>query len=189
MDIVAAVRERLRSKTTDMDELARPRLLRPGDPRDFADDERTLGFAVPELLKRLYAEIGNGGFGPGYGLIGLRNGFRSTGQTASEIYAALRSGDAKELGWSWPWALLPICDWGCAIMSCIDCSESTFRMRIFDPNAREPDGDWGACLFDDLIDFDEWIEAWASGVSLWDRAYGDAGHFSQLLKPRHPDLA
>ena len=55
MDIVAAVRERLRSKTTDMDEFAQPPLLRPGDPRDFADDERTLGFAVPELLKRLEA--------------------------------------------------------------------------------------------------------------------------------------
>jgi hypothetical protein len=35
------------------------------------DAEQALGFALPELLRRLYEEVGNGGFGPGYGLFGL----------------------------------------------------------------------------------------------------------------------
>jgi hypothetical protein len=33
--------------------------------------EAALGFALPPLLRRLYVEVGNGDFGPGYGLIGV----------------------------------------------------------------------------------------------------------------------
>jgi hypothetical protein len=36
--------------------------------------EDRLGFALPSLLARLWAEVANGGFGPGYGLFGLEGG-------------------------------------------------------------------------------------------------------------------
>jgi hypothetical protein len=37
--------------------------------------EKRLGFALPTFLRRLYLEVGNGGFGPGYGLLGIgKNG-------------------------------------------------------------------------------------------------------------------
>jgi hypothetical protein len=44
-----------------------------GDPEEPIDGaelelaESRLSFPLPPLLKRLYVEIGNGGFGPGYG--------------------------------------------------------------------------------------------------------------------------
>lgn len=34
-----------------------------------------LGFALPPLLQLLYSNIANGGFGPGYGIIGALEGF------------------------------------------------------------------------------------------------------------------
>lgn len=37
--------------------------------------EERLGFAHPSVLRDLYLHIANGGFGPGYGLIGIPGGF------------------------------------------------------------------------------------------------------------------
>jgi hypothetical protein len=36
--------------------------------------EQLLGFGLPEMLRALYLEVGNGGFGPGYGLLDLPTG-------------------------------------------------------------------------------------------------------------------
>ncbi len=38
--------------------------------------EAELGFALPALLRRLYLEVENGGFGPGAGLLGVEGGIR-----------------------------------------------------------------------------------------------------------------
>src|SRR4026207_99320 len=35
--------------------------------------EKRLGFQLPSLLRSLYLQIGNGGFGPGHGLLGLND--------------------------------------------------------------------------------------------------------------------
>jgi hypothetical protein len=79
---VAAIRRRLQTKITDLGGTAYSR-LHPGDPVEIANDEMRLGFTLPSLMKRVDAEIGNGGFGPGCGLIGLTNGTPDdTGKTA-----------------------------------------------------------------------------------------------------------
>src|SRR5262249_58346171 len=36
--------------------------------------EQALGFALPQLLRQIYLEVGNGGCGPGYGLLGMAGG-------------------------------------------------------------------------------------------------------------------
>src|SRR5690242_515603 len=38
---------------------------------DIEQAEAKLGFAIDPLMRRLYTEVGNGGFGPGYGVLGL----------------------------------------------------------------------------------------------------------------------
>ena len=178
--LVAAIRRQLRAKIADMGERSRS-LLKPGDPTEFANDERDLGFEFPSLLKRLYSEIGNGGFGPGYGLIGLSKGVPDDlGKTAPEIYRQFRTRDTN---WNWPVGLLPICHWGCAILSCIDCADSNFRMRIFDPNAHNGN-DWSDAFFEESPDFETWIGAWSKGVNLWDTMYGEGGHIFQILSDR-----
>jgi hypothetical protein len=49
------------------------RLFKPAKEVEIAAAERALGFGFPPLLRKLYLEIGNGGFGPGYGLQSVRS--------------------------------------------------------------------------------------------------------------------
>jgi hypothetical protein len=45
-----------------------PTVAPPASVAEVDAAEATLGFAIPPLLRRLYTEVGNGGFGPDYGL-------------------------------------------------------------------------------------------------------------------------
>jgi SMI1 / KNR4 family (SUKH-1) len=183
---VAAIRRRLKAKVTDLGGASYSR-LRPGDPVEIAADEKRLGFALPPLLKRIYTEIGNGGFGPGYGLIGLTNGVPDdTGRTAPEVYRLMRGVNRDDPNWEWPEGLLPICHWGCAIVSCVDCADPNFRMRIFDPNVHDDEREWADSLFEESNGFETWIREWASGADLWSAMYGENGHIAQILTARHP---
>jgi hypothetical protein len=47
------------------------RSVTPVTMEELAQAEEQLGFALPALLRRIYLEVGNGGFGPGYGLFAL----------------------------------------------------------------------------------------------------------------------
>jgi hypothetical protein len=188
-DIITLVRSRLKQKTTDQDWLQKRgfwqrRIGKRASPSQLAADEERLGFALPPMLKRLYVEIGNGGFGPGYGLIGISGGVPDDlGRTATEAYRGLRSQERSPPGWSWPEALLPICHWGCGITSCVDCSTPDFRMRIFDPNLVDDDN-WRDGFFAEADSFEDWIRAWAEGADLWDRMYGEAGYIRGILLER-----
>lgn len=181
--VVAMTRRQLRAKRTDFD-AASTLPVPAASPVEIAEDERRLGFPLPRLMKRLYMEIGNGGFGPGYGLIGLTNGAKDDlGRTAPEVYLQSRSADPDDPQWCWPIGLLPICHWGCAILSCIDCSDSNFRMRIFDPNARRG-SDWTDSFFEEPHVFESWISDWARGANLWEQMYGDAGRITRIVQAR-----
>jgi hypothetical protein len=183
--IVAAIRRRLQAKITAMGG-ASSSGLGPGDSVEITNDEKRLGFPLPPLMKRIYVEIANGGFGPGYGLIGLTNGVPDdTGNTAPDIYGQLRGANRDDPNWRWPQALLPICHWGCAILSCVDCTDSSFRMRIFDPNVHKGD-DWADCFFEQSNAFEIWMKQWASGADLWKAMYGEDGHIARILSTRHP---
>lgn len=47
----------------------------PATEQHIRETEQQLGFALPSLLKLLYTQIANGGFGPGFGIIGVMNGY------------------------------------------------------------------------------------------------------------------
>jgi hypothetical protein len=79
--------------------------------------EMIVDVQFPELLKRCYTEIGNGGFGPGYGLTGLPGGYESSWGDLVQTTAELRELDDCEDGF------LPVIDWGCAQMMCVDCDD------------------------------------------------------------------
>jgi hypothetical protein len=178
--MIAAMKKRLRSGLTDQDRLSPSALASPISEARLALDEAELGFALPDDLRQLYLKIANGGFGPGYGLIGLSGGKPDdTGKTANQIYLLFRGNDSDDPAWLWPVGLLPICYWGCAIYSCIDCSDRAFRVRIFDPNAHVSCDTWDDAFFEECDSFSDWISAWCGGVDLWDRMYGDNGRIKQ----------
>jgi hypothetical protein len=180
-----AIRERLRTKLTDNDTFGRVKLSPPGTSGMVDSDEKALGFALPPLLRRVYLEIGNGGFGPGYGLIGMSGGTPDdTGKTVPGYYRLFRSCRTKDQTWSWPEGLLVICHWGCAIYSCVDCLHPRFRIRMFDPNVHIEGDSWDDSFFEERASFDDWIEAWADGTNLWEATYGENGAVRRILEGR-----
>src|SRR5262245_42878043 len=83
--------------------------------------EEKLGFALPPLLRRAYLEIANGGFGPGYGIMGVGDGFTDDLEhTVVDLYLSYRQRDPEDPTWQWPHGLLPICHWGCVVYSAVD---------------------------------------------------------------------
>lgn len=95
------------------------------------DVESKLGFQLPPLLKACYEQIGNGGFGPGYGLIGMQGGAASDFGLLAETHQQLKS-DQESEGNEWQLGLLPFCGWGCNIFSCVDCTTSDFVICKFE---------------------------------------------------------
>lgn len=84
--------------------------------------ETTLGFGIPKLLRSVYLNVANGGFGPGYGIIGVDGGHRSDLGTLVETFNEIKRG-ADYLALKWNPQLLPFCGWGCNVFSCVDCSD------------------------------------------------------------------
>ena len=125
----------------------RQRNVSPATVEALAQAERQLGFALPSFLRRVYLEVGNGGFGPGYGLLPL-NDLPPTGNpdTTSLVaeYQGMRSMSQKDIDehWAdeeekpvlWPERVLLLCDWGCNIYSCLDCSSSDLPIFRMDSN-------------------------------------------------------
>ena len=77
--IISRIRKRISdpSQVIEAHHQAYPgKIYPPATPGDIATAEEKIGFHLPELLKEIYQIIGNGGFGPGYGLIGIGDGYR-----------------------------------------------------------------------------------------------------------------
>jgi hypothetical protein len=109
----------------------KPLRFPPASEGDVEDTERELGFSIPTLLKCCYLKIGNGGFGPGYGIIGVKGGRASDHGTLAEIYRLFQHDQAAE-GQEWKAGLLPFCSWGCNIFSCVDCSEPKHVVHLYE---------------------------------------------------------
>src|SRR5277367_3912098 len=84
--------------------------------------EARLGFAIPDLLRSIYLNVANGGFGPGYGIIGVAGGHSSNLGDLVETFQEVKKG-AEYFGLKWNPHLLPFCEWGDNIFSCVDCSD------------------------------------------------------------------
>lgn len=159
----------------------------PATAAQAAAAEARLGFPLPALLRRLFLEVGNGGFGPGAGLLGLPGAGADEGEgvSAAGRYAALRRRKVAAL---WPSGLLPLCDWGHGILSCADCTRPEAPVVRVDPNMPKADEDaripaamrfGNAGLVKEACwvergSLAEWLTLWAEGRSLFYLGYGAA---------------
>jgi hypothetical protein len=98
--------------------------------------EAMIGCPLPELLRRLYLEVGNGGFGPGYGLLGLDGGATDDlGHNALSnwrhldvrLRAPRRKTPPRDS------QLFPCFYCGCSEYLCLDCRQPDGPMWVFDP--------------------------------------------------------
>ena len=100
--------------------------LEPAAPEAVAGAEEKIGYPLPALLRRLYLEVGNGGFGPRDGIPGVGGG-ADVGWDWPDLVTFHLEARADELWKARPW-LVPVLDWGCTVMSLIDCRDPEGRM-------------------------------------------------------------
>ena len=81
---------------------------RPLDTAGLEVVEERLGFALPEALRDIYLNVANGGFGPGYGLLGVGAGATDDlGNTADSLYVLFDQPDPADPEWSWRPHVIP----------------------------------------------------------------------------------
>jgi hypothetical protein len=159
------------ARQTDMGR--RMALPAPASAGDLRRAEEVIGCALPPVIVRVYSAIANGGFGPGYGLVGMGSGTAcfangSTRRYCEEQYAFFRQTD----DFQWPAHLLPVCDWGCGIYSCADASRPDAPMSTAFSDLFYDDDPTHAVTSAGCT-FAEWLRAWADGKDLW-QALNDA---------------
>jgi hypothetical protein len=107
----------------------KPRINQKASEKEILLFEQEIKFKLPHVLIEILTKIGNGGFGPGYGLF-------STDEMIKTYREILKSDeyDMKE-------SFLPILTWGCDIYSCIDLGETGFPVYYCE---------LGNCCLDDV---------------------------------------
>jgi hypothetical protein len=156
----------IRSEHASLTRFAYP----PATDEQLCATERALGFSLPPLLRTLYSHVAKGGFGPGYGLIGALGGFDEAGNLVDMYQYHVRHAQLIDLSASqqpiefgkpfdlpdtmWPRFLLYLCDWGDAMVSCLDCETEyvflvcmgeRYRTYVFELHA---------------FSLQEWLERW-----------------------------
>lgn len=156
--VVEAVRARARKKKAKTDRHASEvEIAKPATSASIAQLESSLGFALNSFHRRLLTEVGNGGFGPGGGLIGTPSGtLDDSGRDLLQLWHAIKKDGRKTV---LPTGVLPLCDWGDAIWSCVDSNSGRI---ITLSNAQLTDIETGIV---------EWMFDWANGVKHWDRMF------------------
>jgi hypothetical protein len=148
--ILERLRARRASETGRIDMKPVPPLYEAATPALVDAFEQSLGITLPRLLRRIYVEVGNGGFGPGGGLLGLTGGYPdSDGRTLPEKYEDL-------LPEGWREGLLPLFDWGDGAWSAADARTSPGTMVTADE-----------CGFTETAyDLGSFFSAWTEGADL-----------------------
>lgn len=151
-ELMAAIRQRIATPSARIDLISAgvPALLATATIEELDATEAELGFALPALLRRLYSEVENGGFGPGAGLLGVKGGHTDLdGRALAESYLALRAQ-------GWPGGVLPLCELGNGARSCVD-------MRIDGNGILTVDA---AGITRTSLTLLSWLHAWVSGVDI-----------------------
>jgi hypothetical protein len=124
--------------------------------------EEELGFPLPELLRAVYAQIGNGWSS----FIGLKGGETDEwGNSLEGRYRMVRLPHPDYPECPWPEGLVPMENWGCNIWSCVHCLKRRNPVVRFDPNG---------------IDYENYPESFSNSFSheagslrCWFKAYAE----------------
>jgi hypothetical protein len=136
--------------------------------------EAQLGFSLPPLLRDLYMQVADGGFGPAWGINGLRDepddqwgGLVTEYRKLKQHHRLVSLTDLKKRaipdhminlpGYVWPERLLRLCNWGCGNYSSID--GRTGQILYLTPGQ---ECNW-------LLDYThaslgDWLEDWLAGT-------------------------
>ncbi|WP_407570592.1 SMI1/KNR4 family protein [Deinococcus altitudinis] len=148
--LVRRLRERVSDPMLFTDELHSLGPNAPADPETLAQVEEGLGLRLPDLLRQIYLEVGDGNWGPGYGLLPLKG----------ESYASSAGSLLDESRATGTPGQVFLCYWGCTVFSVLDSASG--RVGIVDVGTECSDQvSWQASSVE------EWFEAWLSGKNLF----------------------
>ncbi len=172
--LIEAIRERAtrHELRNDFADRFGPEVSAPATTAAADEAERELGYALHPFHRRLLMEVGNGGFGPGYGLIGLPGGTLAVdGYSLVELSRLL----LEEPGPSSSLPVVVLCDWGCGTWAFIDC-ETGAVLTV----SEEGLNDSGQIIY-------QWFEDWVSGVALWRRVFREEQRIVQNPSTKLPE--
>jgi hypothetical protein len=108
----------------------------PAPPEAVAELEGVVGHPMSVLLKRIYLEVADGGFGRWGEALSLTvpYEFSDSRTLVKEYLEWIEAG--PERGYVHPPSVVPLLTWGCAIWSLVDYSTPEGRMWGWDPNGR-----------------------------------------------------
>ena len=143
--------------------------LAPLTTAQLAAAQQRLGFALPELLRRIYTEVSNGGLGYSYGLMGLVGGMLNEDRLdAVSQYLRYREPRPKEKDWAWPKGLLPFGHLGCAMYHCVKCEDPAHPVLWFEPNPIEEGQSWNDAFIPFAPSLTLYFETWLAGRDLFE---------------------
>jgi hypothetical protein len=138
-------------------------LPKPATEAELAAAEARMTVRLPPLLRRLYLDLANGGFGPGYGILGVAGGWTTDrAKSIEDLYAEMSEADNENARWIWPVGLVPIVDLG-GSFACVDTTAHEGRVVIWDPDeldGRGRDGGWSRSFTEETDSLEAWLERW-----------------------------
>ena len=142
-------------------------LLPPASRDDIAAAESALAFPLPADLKRLYADVANGGFGPGAGLVSLAE--------LAARYLEFRSEPQGPCDEMWPAHLLPIVP--------VDICEACYDLKTGKIVCWDPEE-----IVGDVPEEEAWdlsFKPWADSLADWLEAWLAEKPMSERLVEQH----
>lgn len=140
----------------------------PATPDQLAAAEARIGVPLPPLLRRLFLELANGGFGPGPGMVGVAGGWTTDhGKSIEDLQAVMLEATVENPRWIWPAELVPIVDYN-GVYACTDASTPAGRMVEFDFEELDddgPDGGWSHAFREVAPSLEAWLDAWLEAPS------------------------
>ena len=119
--------------------------------------ESAIAAPLPPFLRRVFAEVADGGFGPGGGLL--------SASAAGAAYGRMRGGAELPRGRSWPDGLLPVVERDPGYY-CVDCTSPEGRVVDWDPEElAEFSGEkaFAASFSEEAPSVEAWLQSWVGG--------------------------
>jgi hypothetical protein len=134
--------------------LTAPPIRPPLTEKECRRLEARLGFDLPRVVRMVYTDVADGGFGPGYGLYRLAEAVKEDARARAHAECSL------------PDVLVAICSWGCGIYSYVDCSHREAPVyRLDTDGVKDEDAEYlrelsGWSRFNEAPSFQMWLESW-----------------------------
>lgn len=152
----------------------------PASDDQVREAEQGLGFGLPTTLRAVYMLLANGGFGPGFGILGLpsivrtltRGSWRLSQRAAQQLH---QHRDVYLTCEDEPASLITLCVWDpfYGNYTKLDAASGQVYSVLEDVEAPEPTWDRAIAIVCEASSVEEWLERWLAG-DLHPYGYDDA---------------